>query len=324
MVKNAYPLPLIPELIDKLRGAEIFSKMDIYWGFNNVQIKEEDRWKAAFKTNRGSFEPSVMFFGLLNLPATFQTMMNEILRDLIDQGVVVVYMDDILVFTKTLEEHRKIVKEVLKRLQENDLFLKHEKCYFEKESIEYLGVIISKDRVKIDPKKVQGVRDWPIPKKIKDLQGFLGFANYYRHFVKDFAKKASLLHKLLRKDKDWQWNAEQQIAFEGLKEAFTTEPTLAYPDPTKPLRVEADASGFATGAVLSMLHDDNKWHPCAYISKSLNDVERNYDVHDREMLAIMCALYDWRHYLEGAKHKIEILTDHANLCYFMEAKKLNR
>jgi hypothetical protein len=323
-IRNNYPLPLIPELIDKLRGATVFTKMDLRWGFNNVRIKEGDQWKAAFKTNRGSFEPKVMFFGLVNSPATFQTMMNAILKDFIDAGVCEVYMDDILIFTKTMKGHREIVKQILQRLRENDLYLKPQKCFFEKKEVEYLGVIVSAEGVRMDPKKVKGVQDWPKPTTVKQLQSFLGFANFYRRFINGFSGIAGPLHKLLRKEKKWSWDEEHEKAFQKLKTAFVTEPILTYPDPKRPLRIEVDASGYATGGVLSMLCDDGKWHPCAYISKSLNDVERNYDVHDREMLAIMRALSDWRHYLEGAAEKIEILTDHENLKYFMTQQKLNR
>src|SRR6202795_3427796 len=251
-------------------------------------------------------------------------MMNEILKALIDKNLVVVYMDNIMIYTKTIAEHREVMKEVLKRLRDNDLFLKPEKCYFEVSEVEYLGVIINAEGVRMDPKKVAGIRDWPIPKKLKELQGFLGFANFYRRFVKDFSKRAAPLHSLLKKNIEWKWRKEHQQAFENLKEAFTSEPILVYPDPKRPLRVEADSSGYATGSVLSMLCEDGKWRPCAYLSKSLNEVERNYDIHDREMLSIMRSLGEWRHYLEGADHKVEILTDHKNLEYFMNAKKLNQ
>jgi hypothetical protein len=323
-VRNNYPLPLISELIDKLRGSKVFTKLDLRWGYNNLRIKEGDEWKAAFKTNRGSFEPTVMFFGLSNSPASFQTMMNEILKDLIDQGHVVVYMDDILIFTEDLESHRRITNEVLRLLEANDLFLKPQKCFFEKAEIKYLGLIISADGVKMDPKKVEGVLNWPRPTKVKELQAFLGFANFYRRFVKDFAKIASPLHGLTKKDIEWKWEDHHEAAFNDLKEKFTSEPILHYPDPKKELRIEADSSGFATGGVLSILEDDGKWYPCAYLSKGLSSVERNYDIHDKEMLSIMRCLEEWRHHLEGASLRFDIWSDHKNLEYFMTSKKLNR
>jgi hypothetical protein len=161
--KNRYPLPLIDDLIHRLKGAKYFTKPDVRWGYNNVRIKEGDEWKAAFRTNRGLFELLVMYFGLTNSPATFQTMMNEIFEDLITQGVVSIYLDDILIFMSTLEEHRPISRMVMERLQKHKLYLRHEKCEFEKTHIEYLGVIISHNKVEMDPVKIAGVSEWPTP-----------------------------------------------------------------------------------------------------------------------------------------------------------------
>jgi len=175
-VKNKYPLPLISELINKLRGAKYFTKLDVQWGFNNVRIKEGDEWKAAFQTNRGLFEPLVMFFGLCNSPATFQTMMDDIFDDLITEGVVVVYLDNILIFMETLEEHRKVTRRVMELLHKNNLFLKPEKCEFEKTEVEYLGVIISQNSVKMDPVKVAGVTEWPILSIRKEVQSLIKVA----------------------------------------------------------------------------------------------------------------------------------------------------
>jgi hypothetical protein len=324
-VKNKYPLPLISELVNQLRGAKYFTKLDVRWGFNNVRIKEGDEWKAAFRTNRGLYEPLVMFFGLTNSPATFQTMMNDIFADMISEGVVVVYLDDILIFTKDLEEHRKITRRVLQRLEENELFLREEKCEFEKTEIEYLGLIISEDHVGMDPVKVAGVAEWPEPTNRREVQSFLGFANFYRRFIQDFSKHARPLFDLTRKDTSWTWGELQQSAFRKIKELVTSAPVLTLPADDQPFRVEADSSDFATGAVLSQLSsEDGKWHPVAYYSKSLSETERNYEIHDKEMLAIIRALEEWRHFLEGAKHQFEIWTDHKNLEYFMSAKKLNR
>jgi hypothetical protein len=182
-IKNRYPLPLISKLVNKLRGAKYFMKLDIRWGYNNVRIKEGDEWKAAFRTNRGLYEPLVMFFGLTNSPATFQTMMNDILRDLINEGKVIVYLDDILIFTEDFEEHRRLVCRVLQVLQDNRLYLKPEKCDFEKTEIEYLGFIISHNSMKMDPVKIKGVMEWPEPSTVKQVQAFLGFTNFYRRFI---------------------------------------------------------------------------------------------------------------------------------------------
>jgi RNase H-like domain found in reverse transcriptase/Reverse transcriptase (RNA-dependent DNA polymerase)/Integrase zinc binding domain/Chromo (CHRromatin Organisation MOdifier) domain len=323
-VKNRYPLPLISELVNRLRGARYFTKLDICWGFNNVRMKEGDEWKAAFRTNRGLYEPLVMFFGLSNSPSTFQTMMNDIFQDLITEGVVCVYLDDILIFTKFKEEHRRFTRLVLERLREHKLFLKPEKCEFEKTQIEYLGLVISEGQIQMDPVKVAGVRDWPAPTNKKEVQSFLGFTNFYRRFIQDFSFHARPLFDLTKKDVKWQWSAPQQQAFDELKQRITSSPILIFPDDDKPFRIEADSSDFATGAVLSQESSDGKWHPVSFLSKSLNSVERNYEIHDKEMLAVIRSLEEWRHFLEGARHSFEIWTDHKNLEYFMTTKKLNR
>ena len=323
-IKNSYPLPLLSDIINKLSKAKYFTKLDIRWGYNNVRIKEGDEWKAAFRTNRGLFEPLVMFFGLTNSPATFQTMMNEIFIDLIDRGVVIVYIDDILIFTETLEEHREVTKEVLALLQKYNLYLNAKKCEFEKLKVEYLGLIISQGKIEMDPVKIEGVASWPEPTCVKDVQSFIGFVNFYRRFIEGFAETARPLHKLTRKDEAWKWSTEERTAFEELKKKVTSAPILIFPDPDKQYKVEMDASNYAYGGVLSQQGEDGKWHPVAFLSKSFNEVERNYDIHDKEMLAIIRGLEEWRHYLEGAKHTFEIWTDHKNLEYFMKAKKLNR
>src|SRR6266545_2693692 len=323
-IKNKYLLLLIPELIAKLRGAKYFTKLDVRWGFNNLRIKEGDEWKAAFQTNRGLYEPLVMFFGLTNSPATFQTMMDDIFEDLISEGVVVVYLDDILIFTETLEEHRKITRRVMELLEKHKLYLRPDKCEFEKTTIEYLGVIISHNSVAMDPVKIAGVAEWPAPTNKKEVQSFLGFTNFYRRFIKDFSEHARPLFDLTRNDAGWRWESAEQSAFDRLKQSVTASPVLISPDSTRPFRIEADSSDFATGAVLSQMSaEDEKWHPVAFLSKSLSSVERNYEIHDKEILAIIRALQEWRHFVEGAEHPCEIWMDNKNLEYFMMAKQLN-
>ena len=323
-IKNVYPLPLVTDILHKVAQARIFTKLDVRWGYNNIRLREGDEWKAAFRTNRGLFEPVVMFFGLTNSPATFQTMMNHLFKELIDEGVVAVYMDDILIFTESLAQHQQVVRRVLQILRENNLFLKADKCTFEQSTVEYLGLILSPGQVAMDPIKVAGVRDWPTPTSVKEVQSFLGFVNFYRRFIHNFSHMARPLHNLTRKDEPWKWADEQQKAFDQLREAITSTPILVHPDRNKPFRLEADSSNFATGAVLSQLCDDDKWHPIGFISKSLNEAERNYEIYDKELLAIIRGLQEFRHLLEGAQHRIEILTDHRNLEYFMTAKSLNR
>jgi len=186
-IKNNYPLPLITELIDNIGSRKVFTKLDLRWGFNNVKIKERDEWKGVFTMHIGSFEPTVMFFGMTNLPATFQAMMNEILRDLINEGKVAAFVDDVLVGTETKEGHDEIVKEILRRLEENDLYVKPEKCVWKARKIGFLGVVIGPNGIEMEEGKVKGVLGWLVPKTVKDIRKFLGLANYYRRFIKDFA-----------------------------------------------------------------------------------------------------------------------------------------
>jgi hypothetical protein len=272
--KNRYLLPLIDNLIHRLKDAHYFTKLDVRWGYNNVRIREGDEWKAAFRTNRGLFEPLVMYFGLTNSPATFQTMMNEIFQDLINEGVVSVYLDDILIFTNSLEEHRRITCLVLDRMREHKLYLRPEKCEFEKVRIEYLGVIISHNKVEMDPVKIAGVVDWPTPSNKKEVQSFVGFVNFYRRFIPGFSHHARALFDLTMKDVRFIWGLPQEDSFMKLKELVTSAPVLVLPNDDLPFRLEADGSGISTGAVLSQQQvDDNAWHPVAFLSKALNPVE---------------------------------------------------
>jgi len=323
-VKNNYPLPLITNLVDSMGNKRLFTKMDLQWGYNNVCIKEGDEWKAAFTTHMGSFELVVMFFGMTNSPAMFQGMMNEIMRDLINEGKVAVFVDNVLVGTDSEEGHDEIVAEVLKRLEENDLYVKPEKCSWKTSKVNFLGVIMGQGKIEMEEEKVEEVLNWLVPKMVRDVRKFLGLTNYYRQFIKNFATLAKPLNMLTRKEKKWKWEEAQQKAFEQLKGIFTTRPLLVVSDLDKEFRVEADASNFATGGVLLIKCDNNKWGPVAYISKSLNKTECNYEIHDKEILAVIRCLEAWRHFLEGAKGKFEIWSDHKNLEYFMSNQKLNR
>jgi hypothetical protein len=278
-IKNAYPLPLIGELIDQLKDLRIFSKFDIWWGYPNVRIKEGDEWKPVFRTNCGLFEPLVMFFGLTNSPATFQSMMNKIFEKLIAKGHVVVYMDDILVFTNNLEHHRQVVREVLETLRQNNLYLKATKCAFEQTKIEFLGMVIEHNHLSMDPIKVDGILSWPTPKNVTDVQALAGFTGFYRRFIDGYAKLFAPLYKLTKKGMPWQWHEEQERVFQRIKQAFTTAPVLLMPNVDKPFRIKCDASDYATGAVLEQKGEDNLWHPTAYISKAMDPAERNYDIH---------------------------------------------
>jgi len=265
-----------------------------------------------------------MYFGLTNSPATFQTMMNDIFQDLILSGDVMVYLDDILIAHSDLARHREIVREVLRRLREHKLYLRPEKCEFEKSSIESLGVIISHNHVEMDPVKVAGVAAWPTPENKKDVQQFVGFTNFYRRFIRDFSDIARPLFDLTAKGKLWVWTEKEAAAFQALKDAVTSDPVLILPDESQMYRLEADSSDFASGAVLSQEAPDGKWHPVAFFSKSLSPVQRNYEIHDKEMLVIVRSLEEWRHFLEGVQHPVEIWMDHKNLEYFWKSQNLNR
>jgi len=192
-----------------------------------------------------------MFFGMTNSPATFQTMMNDIFQTLIAKGIVVVYLDDILIFTETKKEHEQAVRRVLEVLAEHKLFLRPEKCEFHRKQIEYLGLVISENKVKMDPIKVAGVHDWPTPENRTDVQAFVGFVNFYRRFIQDFSTIARPLFDLTRSGKAWNWDTKEQDAFEHLKTAVTTALVLMSPQDSEPFRIEADSSNFASGAVLS-------------------------------------------------------------------------
>ena len=218
-----------------------------------------------------------------------------------------------MVAIDTKEGHNELVKEVLKRLKENDLFIKPKKCKWKVREIEFLGVVIGPRGVEMQKEKVERVLNWLAPRNIKEVQKFLGLVNYYRRFIKDFAKIATPLYILVRKKQKWKWKKEQEEVFRKLKAMFTTEPVLAIPDIDRKMRVEADASDYTTGGVLSTKYEDGKWRPVAFISKLLNTTEQNYKIHDKEMLAVIRYLEVWRHYLEEAKLKFKIWTDHKNL-----------
>jgi hypothetical protein len=234
-------------------------------------------------------------------------------------------MDDIAIATTgTLQDHIDAVHDVLRVAEEHDLYFKLSKCTFHASSIDYLGVIIEKGMTRMDPVKIARIKNWPIPTKVKDVCSFLGFCNFYRPFIRGFAHLARPLNKLTRKDAEWSWETRHQKAFDELKRRVTTEPVLAHPILTDPFELEVDTSGFAMGAVLLQKKEDGKKHPIAYYSKTLSAAERNYDVSDLELLAIVNVLDHWRPYLAGSPHKIIIYSDHQNLLYWKEPHKISR
>lgn len=230
--------------------------MDLRAGYNNVRIKEGDKYKAAFAVpgTQGKppqlYEPMVMFFGLCNSPATFQRMMNTIFADMLEEGWVVIYMDDILIFSDNPDVHRERTRRILQRLQQHDLYLKPEKCFFDVEEVEFLGLLIRPHYVKMDPTKLDGIRNWPTPTTVKQVRAFIGFGNFYRKFIDHFSDLARPLIDLTKKDMRWDWTPERDRAFRTLKQKFTAAPVLLMPDDAHPFSLGADASKFATGAVL--------------------------------------------------------------------------
>lgn len=320
-IKDRYPIPLIGNLTDQLSKAKFFTKMDLRYGYHLVRIAEGDEWKTAFSTRHGQFEYKVMPLGLCNAPAVFQRMMNTIFYDMLDRGVII-YLDDILIYGETEEELRKLTLEVLKRLRKHKLFVKPGKCRFKVQKVDFLGVIVTPGSIEMDPGKVDAIRDWPAPTKVKEMQSFLGFCNFYRRFIPDYSTITRPLHGLAKKNVQWKWTQQHQVAFQTLKEQFQVGRVLVHPDPSKPFFVECDSSGYAIGGELSQYDDKGIRRAVAFFSKSMQPAERNYDIHDRELLSIIRTFQQWRHYLEGARHTVTIMSDHKNLEIFRTTKVL--
>ncbi|KAG1935783.1 retrotransposable element [Pimephales promelas] len=322
-VKNTYPLPLMSSAFERLQGASIFTKLDLRNAYHLVRIREGDEWKTAFNTPRGHFEYLVMPFGLSNSPAVFQALVNDVLRDMVDQFIYV-YLDDKLIFSSSLQEHVQHVRQVLQRLLENGLFVKAEKCVFHAQSVPFLGHIISVDGVRMDPDKVKAVVNWPSPDSRKALLRFLGFANFYRRFIRNFSRLAAPLTALTSPRTTFRWSDAAEAAFAKLKGRFVSAPILITPDPSRQFVVEVDAPEVGVGAVLSQRSpSDDKMHPCAFFSHRLSPAESNYDIGNRELLAVKLALEEWRHWLEGSGVPFIVWTDHKNLEYIRTAKRLN-
>ncbi len=265
-----------------------------------------------------------MPYGLSNAPSVFQEFMNEVFREFLHRFVIV-YINDILIYSRNLADHRHHVAQVLQKLRQFRLYLKLEKCEFHRPTVQFLGYIIGMEGIQMDQGKVTAVAEWPTPLTIKELQSFLGFANFNCRFIKCFSLLTALLTTLLRgKPKSLSWSSNAHEAFDSLKTAFTTAPILRHPDPHVPFVVEVDASTTGAGAVLSQLFGEPpRLQPCAYYSKKLTSAEQNYDIGNRELLAIKLALEGWRHWLEGANHPFTVITDHKNLQNLRQAKSVN-
>ena len=321
--KDRYPLPFISDLLSTAGKARLYTTIDLRHAYHLVRIADGDEWKTAFRTCYGSFEWRVMPFGLSNAPAAFQRFMNDIFSDLLDVHVII-YLDDILIYSDNPADHRKHVREVLRRLRKHGLYARPDKCRFSSDSVEYLGFILSKEGLKMDPSKVQTIQDWPEPRKVKDIQSFLGFANFYRRFISEYSDIVIPLTRLTRKGVPWNFSDDARNSFNTLKSAFISAPVLTHWVPDRPIIVETDASDYALGAILSIQTDSGEIHPVAFHSRTFSAPELNYDTHDKELLAISEAFHVWRHFLEGSGTPIDVVTDHKNLEYFSTTKILTR
>jgi hypothetical protein len=315
-VKNHYPLPRIDDFLDQLRYAKYFTKLDLRSGYHQVRIAEEDIWKTTFKTKQGLFEWLVMPFGLTNAPATFMRVMNDVLRPFLDDFVIV-YLDDILIFSKSRDEHVMHVNKVLDVLRKEQLFLKMSKCEFGKTSLVYLGHIVGGGELKIDPSKVEVILNWPKPNTVTEVRSFLGATQYWRKFIANFSSIAAPLHALTSVKKVFHWGDVQQKAFDALKQKISSTPVLALPDLRQPFEIQTDASDYAMGAVL-MQHGK----PISFHSEIFNGVVTNYPTYDKELYALVQSVKKWKHYLMGKETIIH--TDHQPLQYLQSQSKLQQ
>ncbi|KAL0551238.1 hypothetical protein IC582_010324 [Cucumis melo] len=314
-VKNRYPLPRIDDLFDQLQGATVFSKIDLRSGYHQLRIKEEDVPKTAFRSRYGHYEFIVISFGLTNAPAVFMDLMNRVFREFLDTFVIV-FIDDILIYSKTEAEHEEHLRMVLQTLRDNKLYAKFSKCEFWLKQVSFLGHVVSKAGVSVDPAKIEAVTGWTRPSTVSEVRSFLGLAGYYRRFVENFSRIATPLTQLTRKGAPFVWSKACEDSFQTLKQKLVTAPVLTVPDGSGSFVIYSDASKKGLGCVLMQ-----QGKVVAYASRQLKSHEQNYPTHDLELAAVVFALKIWRHYLYG--EKIQIFTDHKSLKYFFTQKELN-
>ncbi|KIO05095.1 hypothetical protein M404DRAFT_78420, partial [Pisolithus tinctorius Marx 270] len=302
--KDRYPLPLISDLLDSPSRAKIYTKIDLRHVYHLIQIAPGDEWKTAFRTHYGSYEWLVMPFSLTNAPATFQCFVNSIFADMLDSS------------------HKQHVQEVLHQLQLHGLYAKPEKCEFHSDSVEYLGYHLSPAGLTMSSEKVKAICDWPEPQKVKDIQSFLGFTNFYCQFISNYSDIVVPLTWLTCKGAPWNFSEECRRSFNKLKQAFTSALVLTHFSLEAPITVETDASDYAIASILSITSDDGQIWPVAFYSHTLTALELNYDTHDKELLVIFKAFWTWQHYLEGSAVPVDVVTNHKNLEYFSTSKVL--
>jgi len=314
-IKNKYPLPRIDELFDQLQGAKVFSKIDLRSGYYQLRIKPNDISKAAFRTRYGHFEYLVMPFGLTNAPAAFMDLMNRVFRPYLDQFVIV-FIDDILVYSSNKSEHEEHLRTVLETLRKHQLYAKFSKCEFWLSQVAFLDHVISTEGISVDPAKIEAVQGWKQPTCVTEIRSFLGLAGYYRRFVEGFSKIAAPMTKLIQKEVKFEWTAKCEKSFQELKDRLTSAPILAMPSGPGGYVVYTDASKIGLGCVLMQ-----NGRVIAYGSRQLKRHEVNYPTHDLELAAVIHALKLWRHYLYG--ETFEVFTDHKSLKYVFSQKELN-
>jgi hypothetical protein len=320
-LKNTYPLPRISECRDRLGAARYYTKLDCLSGYWQVRLKDEDREKTAFNTRMGKFEYKVMPFGLCNAPATFQSIMNELLREALDEYVIV-YLDDILIYSKTKEEHFRHIRRVFELLESEKFYLKLNKCEFAKESISFVGYIISQGIIRMDDRKIQAIKNWPRSKTTRHIRQFLGLTGWYMDFIKNYAETATPLTDLTKgtvKEEKVKWLPIHEVAFQKLKKEMCEEPVLKQPEHEKPFQIATDASDRATGGVLSQADEKGRYYLVAYTSKKLSPTETRYMTQEKELLAIIRALRAWKHYIYGKENTV-VYTDHHGLKYLNTVK----
>jgi len=320
--KDRYPLPRIDETMKRLRNAKYFTTIDIQHAFNAIRMKESAKDWTTFRTREGSYRYLVMPFGLCNGPSTYQRFINGIMMDILDDFVAV-YVDDILIYSNTYEEHVKHVTEVLERLEKANLYADITKSNFHSDSVKFLGLVVGKDGLHMDQEKVAAIRDWKEPKSLKGLQSFLGFCNYYREFLPEFGRVARPLQKLTKKDSWRRFGEAEKEAFQKTKDLITSGDLLAHFSPLLPSRVETDASDCVCAGVFSQQQEDGAWKPVAFYSKAMSEAEMRYEIHDKEMLAVVEALKHWRDMLIGLQDQFLVITDHRALEYFSTKRLLN-